>query len=269
MPCSNYLQLTLICELFFIRSESQAAPNTSENSGGDIVDTAPRDSLNTSADESSLFTDDSSAVVPPAVISTQTSSVCSTSSDYPAATPWTCRERDKFGRFKDSTGDQQKRKDDGQKQRDKICANVSKWKRNIVENIQKIQAVRPDASQTYLFESDLKKTRINPVVCKTTGNSRAGHSTSIGPIVSFEMVANDKDADELDPVNTEGSDDEDVPEIPVDGSSQVVVRTVKNRICDKMCYVCKTKVGPDSSKRIGNFANNLFKTFYKCHRNNH
>ena len=95
------------------------------------------------------------------------------------------------------------------------------------------------------------------------------YSTSIGPIVSFEMVANDKDADELDPVNTEGSDDEDVPEIPVDGSSQVVVRTVKNRICDKLCYVCKTKVGPDSSKRIGNFANNLFKTFYKCHRNNH
>ena len=196
----------------------------------------------------------------------QASSVCTTSSDYPAATPWTHRERDKFGRFKDSTGDQQKTKDDSQKQRDKICANVSKWKRNIVYNIQKIQAVRPDVSQTYLFESGLKKTRINPVVCKTTGNMKVGPSTNIGTIVSSEMVAVDKDADELDSVNIEGSDDEDVPETPVDGLSRDVVRTVKNRICDKLCYVCKTKVGPDSSKRIGNYATNLFQTFHKCPR---
>ena len=119
--------------IFYFRLENQAAPNNSEISRDGMANTSPRDSIETSAVASASFTVTSSAVVPSAMISTQASSVCA-SSDFPVTTPWTHMERDRFGRFKESLGDGQKTKDEGQKQRDKVCANVSKWKRNFVYN---------------------------------------------------------------------------------------------------------------------------------------
>ena len=232
-------------------SAEKTAPNTSESSRDKIANTSPSDS---GADVSVPPIVASSADVPSAGTSSQALSASATSSAYPVSTPWIKnRDRDKFGRFKESSGDRQKTKDDAQKQRDKTCANVSKWKSNIVYNIRKIQAVRPDVSQTYLFESDIKKTRTNPVVYQTKGTSRVPPSTRIDARVPLETGAEDKGADDLDTVNTEGYDDIEPPEISVDSQSQGLARTVNNRICDKLCYVCHTKVGPDSSKRIGNY----------------
>ena len=149
-----------------------------------------------------------------------------------------------------------KTREDDQKQRDKVCANVSKYKRNIIDNIQKIQAIRPDVSQTYLFETDLKNTRTNPVVCKTIGKSKGlgVASTSSGIRVSSVSGTSERGDDVIDTENAlDNEADGLAEENPGTGPSESVIRTEKSRLSGKLCYVCMTKVGPDNSKRIGTY----------------
>ena len=146
--------------------------------------------------------------------------------------------RDKFGRFKMMSGGKKPRSAE-QKIKDKACSNVTKYKKVIVEHIWKIQSIRPDISQTYTVESETKSTLRNPVVCKTIGKSKG---TGPGPSHLHDRV---------DAVAEDNLEDEEVLEIEAPVVHAPSPRTETNRLSDKLCYVCKEKIGPVGSKRIG------------------
>ena len=104
---------------------------------------------------------------------------------------------------------------------------------------------RPDLSQLYRSESQLKDTRKDPVVFKTTGI--AGSRTVAAPhVMSTYDLAEDEDG--IDQV------EEEIPVLT--GAPQVTDpvefdRSNAGRLAHKLCLVCKMPVGPTHSLRIG------------------
>ena len=104
--------------------------------------------------------------------------------------------------------------------------------------MKRIQAVKPDVSQTYLVDSDTRNTRKNPIVYKTVGKPR----------IQTEHPSDSVDVDNVGNLD----DDQDVLDLPPAPIQVFTARSETNRLCDKQCFVCKNKVGSVHSKRIGN-----------------
>ena len=125
-----------------------------------------------------------------------------------------------------------------QKQNDQISSKVTKWKAAAVRNMEKIQEVWPEASQLYTCERNKFKGSRNVVEFTSEGkhpdaplqtNTQGHHSnTSLGD-----------DPAQLGEFHGEANLDSNGP-----GSS---VR----RLSDCLCYICKTRLGSDTSQRIG------------------
>lgn len=83
----------------------------------------------------------------------------------------------------------------------------------------------------------MKNARIDPLVIKTEGKVRT-------------PKPNPSPAPRDEPENIEDAEETDIniPEIAGDVS---IERFVSNRLADKLCFVCKAKIGSVHNKRIG------------------
>ena len=97
-------------------------------------------------------------------------------------------------------------------------------------------------SQTYLLESQAKKTLKNPVVHKTCGkilNPSLQPDDVPGAVIPEEHVEDDaREIAELGGV---------LQPVEVDPRSET------SRLAQKLCYICKLKIGSNHSLRIGKY----------------
>ena len=99
-------------------------------------------------------------------------------------------------------------------------------------------------SQTYLLESQVRNSIKNPVVYKTTGIVSSAQTIRLLVDSASAAVDQEDDAD-IDQEN------ETIAEL---GSvnPQESERLQTGRLSEKLCFVCKLKVGSVHNQRIGN-----------------
>ena len=108
-------------------------------------------------------------------------------------------------------------------------------------------------SQTYLLESQTKKTLKNPVVFKTFGkvlNHSLQPDDEPGAVVPEEHVEDDFD---------------EIAELGGVLQPVEVSRSETSRLAQKLCYICKLKIGSNHSLRIGEyfvFLTTLLKSYF-------
>jgi len=150
------------------------------------------------------------------------------------------QKRNAYGQFQENRKDPVKIISEAQKERNKIFANVTKWKKTIEEHVDKIQAARPEVSQLYVLESNIVKGN-GPWVIRRTGINTA----ELPPPIHLGESQVGEEAEE-EPSDLVESIDQIMP-IEVSDEPD---KTPQRRPANLYCYICKHKVGPDNKLRI-------------------
>jgi hypothetical protein len=98
-----------------------------------------------------------------------------------------------------------------------------------------------------MLETNKKNKKKDPVVFRTLGEAQKPEESRINTI-NTENIAEEDSEDGMDvefgePAELDAFEDENVKAIP----------KVKNRLAEKICYICKSRLGPDHSLRVGRF----------------
>ena len=104
-----------------------------------------------------------------------------------------------------------------------------------------------------MLESQVKKTIKNPVVFRTTGIVSISQKSSLQDEFASVDVDQEEDSD-MDQEEGSNMDEEEEEPIVELGSvnPEESDRSLTGRLCDKLCFVCKMKVGAIHNQRIGN-----------------
>ena len=98
-------------------------------------------------------------------------------------------------------------------------------------------------SQLYVLESNMRNGLKNPIVFKSTGIPQTSPPETAPPLLDNNVSSDGSD--------TETEDFEDPNLEVVSAENRIAQARPKNRLSELLCYICKLRLGPDNSLRIG------------------
>jgi len=124
---------------------------------------------------------------------------------------------------------------DGQKKADKVASNVTKWIGRAVMNMEKIQKVRPDAEQLFIFKSNQLRGNKKSVMYKSKGKA----PDPVAVTVPAEQGSLGENTAQLEPFQG----------VPVE-TLMAEAANSRVRLSELHCHVCHEKLGSNHSNRI-------------------